>query len=233
VTEAEWLACTNPRKMLEKVKWDGCLASERRLRLFVCAASRYIWPLLVDSRSRDAVEVSERHADGLATREELFAAKESAKAACGLLEAELEVGGWNNQEASDRCEAAAIAMLSAIDFDGSDPVNDLVGRLREGALRIDFSRRSSGVDLASILLELFGNPFRPVALDPTWLDWSGGTVPKLAQAIYDERRFGDMPILADALEEAGCDNADVLAHCRSSGEHVRGCWVLDLLLGKE
>jgi hypothetical protein len=88
------------------------------------------------------------------------------------------------------------------------------------------------VALASHLRDLFGNPFSSPSLDNAWLAWNGGTLPKLAQAIYDDRRFGDLPILADALEEAGCDNADVLSHCRSEGPHVRGCWVVDLLLGK-
>jgi hypothetical protein len=83
------------------------------------------------------------------------------------------------------------------------------------------------------LRDIFGNPFRPVTLDPVWVQWNAGTVRKMAQAIYDERAFDRLPILADALEEAGCDNRDVLDHCRSTGEHVRGCWVVDLLLGKE
>jgi hypothetical protein len=87
--------------------------------------------------------------------------------------------------------------------------------------------------LVSAIRDIFGNPFRPVAVDPDWLTWNGGTVPKLAQAIYDQRRFQDLPILADALEEAGCTNADILNHCRQPGEHVRGCWVVDLVLGKE
>jgi hypothetical protein len=72
-----------------------------------------------------------------------------------------------------------------------------------------------------------------VPLHPSWLRWDDGTIPKLAQAIYDERAFDHLPVLADALEEAGCANADILAHCRGPGEHVRGCWVVDLLLGKE
>jgi hypothetical protein len=76
-------------------------------------------------------------------------------------------------------------------------------------------------------------PFRPApAVDPSWLAWNGGTVAKLAAAIYDERRFGDLPILADALEEAGCADAAVLAHCREPGDHVRGCWAVDLLTGR-
>jgi hypothetical protein len=69
-------------------------------------------------------------------------------------------------------------------------------------------------------------------INPIWLRWNDGTVVKLAQSIYDERRFTDLPILADALEDAGCADADILAHCRGPGPHVRGCWVVDLLLGK-
>jgi hypothetical protein len=88
--------------------------------------------------------------------------------------------------------------------------------------------------LSSIVLlqDIFGNPFRPITIDPSWLTWNDGTVRKIAQAIYEERAFDRMPILADALEEAGCTNADIRNHCRRSGEHVRGCWVVDLLLRK-
>jgi hypothetical protein len=80
------------------------------------------------------------------------------------------------------------------------------------------------------LRDVFGNPFRPVTLDPAWRT---ANVVSLARAIYDERAFDRMPILADALEDAGCTSADVLEHCRRPGEHVRGCWVVDLVLGKE
>jgi hypothetical protein len=84
---------------------------------------------------------------------------------------------------------------------------------------------------ADILRDIFGpRPFRPVTLNPAW---QMSNVIALAQSIYDERAFDRLPILADALEDAGCDNADILNHCRQPGEHVRGCWVADLLLGKE
>jgi hypothetical protein len=85
----------------------------------------------------------------------------------------------------------------------------------------------------SLLREFVGNPFRPVRVEPAWLRWAGGTVVKLAQAIYEERAFDRLPILADALEEAGCDNGDILAHLRSPGPHVRGCWAVDLLTGRQ
>ena len=77
--------------------------------------------------------------------------------------------------------------------------------------------------------DIFGNPFRPVALDPAWLT---SDVLLLARGVYADRAFDRMPILADALQDAGCANEDVLAHCRGDGPHVRGCWVVDLLLGK-
>jgi hypothetical protein len=83
---------------------------------------------------------------------------------------------------------------------------------------------------AHLLRDIFGNPFRPVRVDPSSLT---PTVTALAQTIYTDRTFDTMPILADALEEAGCTNDDILAHCRGGGEHVRGCWVMDLVLGKE
>jgi hypothetical protein len=83
---------------------------------------------------------------------------------------------------------------------------------------------------AALLRDIFANPFRPVAINPAWRT---SNVTALAQSIYDERAFDRLPILADALEDAGCDNVDILNHCRQPGEHVRGCWVVDLVLGKE
>jgi hypothetical protein len=94
---------------------------------------------------------------------------------------------------------------------------------------------------ANLLRDIFGNPFGPqLASDLSWETWHDRTLPKLAQAIYDERdlpggrldttRFG---VLGDALEDAGCTDTEILAHCRGPGPHVRGCWVVDLLLGKE
>ena len=76
-------------------------------------------------------------------------------------------------------------------------------------------------------------PFRPAFLAPSWLAWNNGTAPKIAQAIYEDRAFERSPILADALEDAGCTDAEILGHCRLPGPHTRGCWVVDLLLGKE
>ena len=82
---------------------------------------------------------------------------------------------------------------------------------------------------AALLRDIFGNPFRPVAFDPTWCTADSLTI---AGRMYESRDFSAMPILADALEEAGCTNPDVLLHCREPGVHVRGCWVVDGVLGK-
>jgi hypothetical protein len=79
------------------------------------------------------------------------------------------------------------------------------------------------------LHEVYGNPFRPVTTDPSWLT---PAVTALARGMYESRDFSAMPILADALQDAGCDNDDILNHCRGPGPHVRGCWVVDLVLGK-
>ena len=83
---------------------------------------------------------------------------------------------------------------------------------------------------ALLLRDVFRNPFRPLTIDPSWLT---STVTSLATAIYQERAFDRLPILANALEDAGCSQQDILSHLRSGGEHVRGCWPLDLLLEKE
>jgi hypothetical protein len=94
-------------------------------------------------------------------------------------------------------------------------------------------RYQEEAELAGLFREVFGRlHFRPITVDPACMSWHNATVPAIAQRIYDERTFHDLPILADALEEAGCINPDILAHCRGGGEHVRGCWVVDLILGK-
>jgi hypothetical protein len=85
----------------------------------------------------------------------------------------------------------------------------------------------------SLLRDIVGNPFRPPVIDPGWLSWQDGAVPRLARALYEERGFDHLPILADALEEAGCTDAEILGHCRGPGSHTRGCWLVDSLLGEK
>jgi hypothetical protein len=208
MTEAEWLACTDPRLMLEFLRDK---ASDRKLRLFAVACCRRIWHLLADARSRKAVEVAEQYADGWASDEQLRAVSREA-ASVGI--------GFGTQFSP--ANATHFAALPGRVF------ADRCGTFAARAVA-DFAEAAAQ---SSLLRCLWGNQLRGIALAPSLLAWHNGTVVKLAQGIYDERRFGDLPILADALEGAGCDNADVLAHCRSGGDHVRGCWVVDLLIGK-
>jgi hypothetical protein len=86
---------------------------------------------------------------------------------------------------------------------------------------------------ATYLRDLFANPYQVTHLDRDWLQWNGGSVVQLTRSIFGERKLDCLPILADALEDAGCDNAEILSHCRSPGPHVRGCWAVDLILGKK
>jgi hypothetical protein len=108
----------------------------------------------------------------------------------------------------------------------SDATNWTI-RNKRGFITTDPDRAAESQ--VAFLRDIFGNPFRPITVDPAWLT---STVLALAQGIYDDRAFDRMPILADALQDAGCDNDDILTHCRGTGPHVRGCWVVDLVLGK-
>lgn len=257
MTEQEWLACTDPTTMLEFLRGK---VSDRKLRLFVCACCRRLWPLLRDERSRSAVEQSERYADESVEADVLSSVELLARRASD--EAEMAVARrpkgrgrlavYIAQFTRKAAElSAAKCMLPLSDKRAADPVVLDQGeeavlvvmsaapyalavhrtKMTEGD-RFEQAHADEQSSCAALLRDIFANPFRPVALNPTWLEWTHGTIPKLAQAIYDDRRFSDMPILADALEEAGCRNASILEHCRIPGEHVRGCWVVDLVLGK-
>ncbi len=179
-------------------------ASDRKLRLFAVACCRKDCDLLTNTYNRLAVDTSEDFADGLVSRRELKAIRRTV---------------WEALS-DDDCKAAWEAAGV---------------RAWEAAVATQWRLAPFREDLSSIALlqDVFGNPFRPVAINPAWLTWNDATVQKIAKALYDERAFDRMPILADALEEAGCTNADILAHCRQPKEHVRGCWVVDMLLGKE
>jgi hypothetical protein len=98
---------------------------------------------------------------------------------------------------------------------------------RQALERLESAEVEEKARQCQLIREIFGNPFRPVRADPSWLT---SDVLLLARGIYDEKAFDRMPILADALQDAGCDNVNVLDHCHEPGEHVRGCWVLDMLL---
>jgi hypothetical protein len=215
MTEAEWLACTDPAPMFGLLHGK---ASDRKLRLFAVACCRRIWNLIPNGACRQAVEISERYADGAMRSTEL----EAARATIGARPSRRLYGG----RMSGRTAAVRATIASA-----EDAAHAAARAARAAVQRTKEMEKRGQSDL---LRCVFGNPFRLLFPIPqAILAWNDGTVQKIAQAIYDQRAFDCLPILADALEEAGCDNKDILAHCRGPGPHARGCWLIDLLLGKE
>ncbi|HEY7427668.1 MAG TPA: hypothetical protein VH682_25780 [Gemmataceae bacterium] len=219
MTEAEWLECTGPQKMLEFLEDK---ASDRKRRLFACACCQRIENILTD-RGREAVVAAQRFADGSIDRNELHAAWAAV--------------GFPKRDYRRLAASAARAASCSPDYDGTahaaaSAINAVMQK--SSLYEMDVSRIVEREAQALLLRDIFGPlPFRSIPFNPAWLTWNDGTAQKIAQGIYDERAFDRIPILADALEEAGCTNADILNHCRQSGEHVRGCWVVDLLLGTE
>jgi hypothetical protein len=230
MTEAEWLACTNPEPMLECL--EGKI-SDRKLRLFGCACCRRIWDLLEDERSRAAVEAAELFADDLISEERLdeagYAAEEAFEAALGT-----------QPHAPDAARAASAA---AAPSDYEDPSHVAAHEAPHAAAVAAANRRvpSGGMPdwgaardaeraaQCDLLRDLIGNPFQAVMINPVWLT---PQVIALARTIYDERAYDRLPELVDALEDSGCQDADILNHCRGPGDHTRGCWAIDSILGK-
>jgi hypothetical protein len=226
MTEQEWLACTDPREMLAALQADGLLP-ERKARLFAAACCRRIWPLLDEGPARRAVEVAERYADGRAEEGELADAASGAEAAPGgTALPEVAVGqAVRSAVFLDAGSAAYYAAFGACCGDGGRQFVPLLGAV--GA--------EQGTQ-AGLLRDLCGNPFRLVTLSLACLT---PQVVALAQAAYEQRELpagtldlARLAVVADALEDAGCDQADLLGHLRGPGPHVRGCWAVDLILGK-
>ena len=246
MTEAEWLACTDPQPMLVFL---GRKASERKVRLFAVACCQRVWSSLEHEEFRDAVGKAELFADGLADRAEMLEAHEKARAVFAKLHgkdngpgAALTASGFPAPPKSffERVADALDDPWWEDEFDKGDPLAPALVTARHAArAAANLQGQRNVLDAPATIAEhreqttlvrcLFGNPFRP---RPAWA-WPGGDVRALAAAIYAERAFDRMPRLADALEASGCTNADLIRHCRSGRAHARGCWAVDLLLGKE
>jgi hypothetical protein len=208
MTEHEWLHGNCLRDMLDFVEER---ATPRELRLFACACCRRIWHLFSKDRGRRAVQVAEGFANGEASGRELAAAHRAAAP-----QAVPFMAGDPAAFAASSPDARYAAHSSA--YDACQAPGDPAARTAERQAQLALARC------------VFGNPFCPApAVEPRWLAWDGGRVTQIAHHITDGRHFEDMPILADALEDAGCADEGLLAHCRSA-EHALGCWVLDLLL---
>ena len=219
MTEAEWSACDNLSSLWWYIRYRS---NKRKSRLYTVACCRQVWHLFVDPACRRAVEISERYADKLSSREELIQARREAEAS------DWDAAALAAQGASPDAASWVFAAAVRTAFNRPDP-NDVAQYVQRAAPDApDLPNRQR------LLFHELSGPhlFRPVPFDRSCLHWNDGVIGKMAQVIYDARAFDRLPLLADALEEAGCADAAVLAHCRAPGEHVRGCWVVDLLLGK-
>jgi hypothetical protein len=241
MTEGEWLVCTAPQKMLEFLRGK---ASDRKLRLFACACHRRVWQVPVaDDELLGAVDSLERYADGPAGGWGPGAIEQVEQAMIGPGNR-----GWQSTPWGEHASSYAAGLATRPEFQRLEAAYDAAfpGRSEDPAAARtarDLAEASYQRAVAAergeqchLLRDIVGNPFRQFTVTRFWLT---PTVANLATAAYDERELPSgrldparLAVLADALEEAGCDNADMLAHCRQPGEHVRGCWVVDAVLGK-
>jgi hypothetical protein len=246
VNEAKWLAADRPAPLL-RFAWDA--AGERRLRLFAVACCRRVDHLLTDRRFRTTVALAEQAADGLAGEATLANGLEVAVAAvrgmpmgqfryslaAGIVQALTSPPSYLRLHAGVADLAAGLAWRKV-------PTATREEQQYGGTVHGTIVRPADSTDpwwrkprdeeqrwQAEAFRDIVGSPFHSVVVNPRWRT---ETAVALAIGIYADRAFDRLPILADALEEAGCDQQDVLAHCRDAGEHVRGCWVVDLVLGK-
>jgi hypothetical protein len=221
MTEVEWNACTGPQPMLEFLRGK---VSDRKLRLFAVACCRRITSMLT-TESIHALDIAEQFADGLVDITE----RKVARAAVIVADTTRHTAFSSPvlRHYLGPAKNSAGRTLARKVWEGTWLAAR--GSLHVAACGNTSRREPEQATQVGYLRCIFGNPFRPVAIQPSW---QTGTVVSLTPAIYDDRAFDRLPILADALEDAGCHNADILNHCRQPGVHVRGCWVVDLLLGK-
>jgi hypothetical protein len=234
--------------------------SDRRLRLFFCGCCARIADLMPTPEARAVLTAAEAYADGQIDDDDL---ENAARACEQIVRGPVSPSArWlsyeheavraanlvHRSEAAGRLGALAAAARA---WAGGNVWRRHVKSLG-GVLRVDprefaplesvvrtcdraFTNELSAESRlqATLLRDVVGNPFQPCTIDPAWLEWNDGTIARLASSIYQERRFGDVPILADALEDAGCRDDEFLSHCRGGGPHIRGCWVIDSLSGRK
>lgn len=224
--DAEWNS-TDPEAMLEVVrqlKAGKSKLGRRKLRLFACACCRNWWDDL-NTNSREALEITERYAVGRATRSEFGRAQR------------ISTYDFGDAEEPTTSEAAlkrhtvngATNWLTS----GAEIAGFCIGQhLRAVARkRSTHKLKQETKRQITLLREVFGNPNDPPDLDPAWLEWNNGIIPKLAHEMYTDPQAGDFARLRRHLKSAGCDDPALLDHCRSRESHVAGCWLLDVLTG--
>ncbi len=221
--EKTWLACKDPERMIEFL---GARVSDRQLRLFALACVRRAWHFVTDKRIPKLVAVLEGVADGkVKSRDRDRARDRSYAVASAEIDDMQQCIGFDlwtafdkelEREGNDLGECVAAGFGYSAQGDSGNNRKFTKGKAAERAQQ------------PAVLREIVGNPFRPVALDPAWRT---DTVRALARQMYDSQEFGAAPILADALQDAGCECAPLLDHLRDPAAHVRGCWAVDLVLG--
>ena len=251
--EAEWLACDRPHWMLKELRpWKR---RGRKMCLYVCASFRSpdVWHRLKEP-CLILLDVAERHADGLVGQQEYKAAM---RAVSQMTRRDRLASGEDGPPVYGEALPDSLRLKHLPGWEGISPQAERCNYLSNEARRDRAAMRSRGMDViteeqaidvqkeydafmndhTNFLRDIFGNPFHPVAAAPAWLT---PTVLAQAQVIYDDHTLPAgildntrLAVLGDALENAGCEDAEILNHCRRPGEHVRGCWVIDLLLGKE
>jgi hypothetical protein len=261
MTEAEWLACKDPDEMVRALNmrwtagwWKGGRPPRYQLfRLFACFCCRRLGDL-VDDQGRQIINRLEAYASAPdpthggrfhapSERKELFAIRRVANKY--WRDAHGEHFQRNRRLQKGEAGAKYLATLAVQSGAEIKPTSAASKARLYVAGAVGWRNGNKGLAIwrypfkldrtelraqAALLREIVGNPFRLVSIESTWRT---SNVIALAQAIQADGSFDRMPILADALEDAGCDNTDILDHCRKPGEHVRGCWVVDLLLGKK
>lgn len=248
MTEAEWLTGTDPEQVLrylagtfdeQRKAWipGSFRASDRKFRLFAWGCFRTCHAHYPELPGLCLVTATEYLVDEVITAGEWSAA---ARNYLQYLEAHPNVavnhvsGSGSQTEFSDRMTRSSMRMAAMMCAESDGNIGDaywILVALRD--VRLAATNYSTEPDLSvecALLRDVIGNPFRPVTVAPESLSRD---IVALATSIYENRFFDRMPALADALEAAGCTNADILAHCRGPGPHVRGCWAVDLILGKE
>ena len=225
MTEEEWLKGDDPLPLLESLRSK---ASGRKCRLLACACCRAVWDCL-DPEQRMAVGAAESFADGQSTPTDYVTATQRFSAGQNQSGYHQFFDAVSVGESPDR----AIVLSCLVGCACGQP-DDQAGPWAAAIDAVYVTRHPSpaapGLVRGSLIRDVFGNPFNPAAVDPSWRT---DAAVALARGMYESRDFGTMPLLADELVAAGCADVDILAHCRSERSHVRGCWVVDLVLGKE
>jgi hypothetical protein len=255
MTEAEWLACQAPQRMLEFLRDNG-KTSEGKLRLFAVACCRNIWRLLTDERCRNAVEVAEQYADGLVDEQNWQDAADDAILAlydaAGAYQMSGEVADML-PHAVTSCVTLAIMAETSVAWEVAsarhvDPLWATASVLKQAVDAVSLAMGEGAAEAAerrahvALLRCVIGNPFRTLAPGTVFhRDWHDGLLVGMASDIYHDRLLPSghldparLAVLCDALLDAGCpEDHEILLHLWGPGPHVRGCIAVDLILGRE